>query len=353
MRTKGGGKKMGRTARMPEALILLVVSLLLLLILASACSTPGEKMRSAIDRGDGKGVSSMLKSGYDAKRADYDLTRAASNGNAEIVKLLLDAGASVNASNEQGKTPLMFASETGAVEVVKLLLEHNADVNRQADALVCEETFTGDVKLQQHSGTINGTFVRLSEQKGVGNNALSFAVLRGRADVVRCLIQNGADVGRIVVYKSAEMHMPYLTQLTSAMAVGCESIGVYGGHDVVFTRRERNGWLTNQRTVPDESATIKELAERSNDKGIQVAVRGASKSAPSPAVIPPEMSRILKELENRRNSETDSSTGLNTLPTKAITNSTTPPDILTTLKKLEDRRKAELDSAGTPNQGKQ
>ena len=51
----------------------------------------------------------------------------------EIVKLLLDRGALVEARNiTPGFTSLMFASENGHIEVVKLLLNHGAQVEAES-----------------------------------------------------------------------------------------------------------------------------------------------------------------------------------------------------------------------------
>jgi ankyrin repeat protein len=47
----------------------------------------------------------------------------------EIVKLLLEKGADVNASNENGETPLHSASKNGQFEITNLLLKNGADVN--------------------------------------------------------------------------------------------------------------------------------------------------------------------------------------------------------------------------------
>ena len=47
---------------------------------------------------------------------------ASANGHVEVVKLLLDKEANVNAADEGGWTPLHGASQNGHVWVVKLLL---------------------------------------------------------------------------------------------------------------------------------------------------------------------------------------------------------------------------------------
>ena len=49
----------------------------------------------------------------------------------EIVELLISYGADINATDKNGWTALMFASQNGYVESVKILLQYNADVNIQ------------------------------------------------------------------------------------------------------------------------------------------------------------------------------------------------------------------------------
>ena len=52
----------------------------------------------------------------------------------EIVKILIDAGASLQASDEDGLTPLMVAARKGNAEIVAALIEASADLDvRDAD----------------------------------------------------------------------------------------------------------------------------------------------------------------------------------------------------------------------------
>jgi ankyrin repeat protein len=56
------------------------------------------------------------------------LHTAALGGDAEVVKLLLDHGAEINARDqESGATPLAYAASLGRAEVVELLLDRGAD----------------------------------------------------------------------------------------------------------------------------------------------------------------------------------------------------------------------------------
>jgi ankyrin repeat protein len=67
------------------------------------------------------------------ERGRTALMQACRAGRAEIVELLLAAGAQVNATNHQGTTPLMYAKTAamgnGNLAVLRLLLAKGADIN--------------------------------------------------------------------------------------------------------------------------------------------------------------------------------------------------------------------------------
>lgn len=90
-----------------------------------------------------------------------------------LVRLLLDAGAPVNAVNSFGKTPLMYAAQADNAEVVRLLLAAGATVNaRTRRALSCTVQVTrGD------------------------RTALHYAAENAGLEVMRLLVKAGAETG--------------------------------------------------------------------------------------------------------------------------------------------------------------
>ena len=64
-----------------------------------------------------------------AKASDISIHDAAYEGNIEAVKQHIADGADVNAENQHGWTPLLFASANGHKEIVELLIGAGADVN--------------------------------------------------------------------------------------------------------------------------------------------------------------------------------------------------------------------------------
>jgi ankyrin repeat protein len=84
--------------------------------------------------GDAPMVDALLKAGADANSAKSNgataLMTAASSGNVDAVKMLLDRGANVNAKEAaHGQTALMFAAALNRDAVIKLLASRGAAVN--------------------------------------------------------------------------------------------------------------------------------------------------------------------------------------------------------------------------------
>ena len=100
---------------------------------------------------------------------------ASRTGRVDAVRLLLEAGANVNAADAyQQQTALMWAAAEGHADVVKALLEAGADPNRKAHVNAMEE--------RKHADHATGGFT-----------ALMFAVRNGHEEVARALIKGGAD----------------------------------------------------------------------------------------------------------------------------------------------------------------
>jgi ankyrin repeat protein len=63
------------------------------------------------------------------KEVEKSLNLVVDTGHKDVLELLLNNKADINAKNNQGETPLHFAVKSGFRNLAKLLLVHNADVN--------------------------------------------------------------------------------------------------------------------------------------------------------------------------------------------------------------------------------
>jgi ankyrin repeat protein len=90
----------------------------------------------AADYGHSEIIQLLLQAGADVnaphvKVQATPLQYAAESGRLDAVRVLLAAHANINAVDNQGRTPLMWAAKKGQVPVIQELLQHGADANLQ------------------------------------------------------------------------------------------------------------------------------------------------------------------------------------------------------------------------------
>ena len=117
--------------------LLLSLAFLLSLALLLPLARADQELLDAVNVGDIAHVRRHLEElGKDPNHHDpwekSVLIHASYNGHADIVELLIEKGADVNArSKHSGRTPLIAAAYHGNVEALAVLLAHGADVNVQ------------------------------------------------------------------------------------------------------------------------------------------------------------------------------------------------------------------------------
>jgi len=149
-------------------------------------------------------ASRLLRAGAKVKVSNrYDISPlylACVNGNPSMIELLLKSGADANSAGPEGQTPLMTVAHSGNVEAAKVLLAHGAVIDAKEDWR--------------------------------GQTALMWAVGQSHPDMVRELVEHGADVNmrsahqdwkRQVTAEPREKWMPQgsLTPLLFAARQGC------------------------------------------------------------------------------------------------------------------------------------
>ena len=117
-----------------------------------------------------------------------------SNEDFSVVKTLLDAGAKVDAADENGQTPLIFAAKVSPLENVKLLLERGAHINAQENRgmTALHYAVVGDDPDLVRLLLSKGALVNVGDQDQ--ETPLDAAVRYGKIDIARLLLANGSEV---------------------------------------------------------------------------------------------------------------------------------------------------------------
>ena len=170
----------------------------------------------AVHRNEAELVDLLLAAGADVSAANrygvQPISLAAENGNAGILAALLDAGADPNATLPEGETVLMTAARTGDAASIRALLVRGADPNAR-------DRFRGQTALMWAASRNNAAAVHALAELGAdphartesatrppngnrlfyappptGFTALTFAARGGHIDAMRVLLAAGADI---------------------------------------------------------------------------------------------------------------------------------------------------------------
>ncbi|MGD2135979.1 MAG: ankyrin repeat domain-containing protein [Gemmatimonadales bacterium] len=187
---------------------------LLLLCLVVSAATPAahaqtpqqdslEALLEAAGAGDVDRVRALLAYGVDlhagvsADRPATPLHRAAEAGRAEVIDMLLAAGANVNAGDVVGASPLHWAAQSGNRAIVELLLARGADAGNATDGGVTALHYVAESEAPgawDVAEMLLRNGVPVNEQDFEGATPLHYAARAGRRDIAERLVAAGADL---------------------------------------------------------------------------------------------------------------------------------------------------------------
>ena len=189
----------------------------------------------AATRGESDRVRALLDEGADIEATDKGRTAlmtAAKCGYTQIVQLLLNSGADVNARG-WGMTALGFAAKRDeTIDIVKLLLDYDADINLKGSK------FPLHVAAKEYCVAVLQLLIdRGADIEGAdmfGRTALHLAAIWGNERSARLLIENGAAIeaktllGEAVLFSAVCSGSSSVVKLLLEKGANVEAIGSIG-----------------------------------------------------------------------------------------------------------------------------
>jgi hypothetical protein len=156
---------------------------------------------AAVDKGQLSTVQELVENGANPdgrpRSKTTPLSIAVMDGNIEIAKYLLQKGATVDLQDRHGHAALMLAAASNQLECVRLLLANKADVEmRRHDGTTAllaaaEAEHSEMIELLLSQGGAN-----IDIQDGMGWTPLMLAVRTRNIQLVRLVLEKGANVGK-------------------------------------------------------------------------------------------------------------------------------------------------------------
>jgi ankyrin repeat protein len=269
--------------------------------------TPDDFVQSA-EKGDLKAIQLFLSAGMDCNTQSAKgltaLMAAAKNGRIDVVNKLLDQKANIDAQGTKGVTALMLAAENNQVEIVKLLLKKNADPNLE------DQTGWSALMKAVYQGNTGCVEALAARSRQEVNRGLLVAALTGHQEIVKILLDNGAEVdsraedGRtplmlaagkgdndLVAFLLKAGADPTLTDKSGASAA---SLAIAKGHKEIADRLQqapgppaagaspRNGVASRGAVAPSGSMSDKDLLlQPEGEKGAAPDSRGTASASKS------------------------------------------------------------------------
>lgn len=192
---------------------------------------------------------------------------AAGNGDFEIVKLLIEKGADVDAVSELGWTALHKAAENDRREVQTYLLDRGADVDIQSQS---GHTAISLAVSNNHPEVVKqlidrGANVHLASTNGWSPIQLAY----DSGEITRLLMEAGADGRRATndltpLYFAASRNSTETVQALIVAGVDLEQEQVNDTHNTALTIAVKNGHVDSARALLEAGANINHRSDRQN-----------------------------------------------------------------------------------------
>ena len=139
-------------------------------------------------------VAGLLATQGGVRPAGQSLLALASGGNIDVLRAALRAEANPNVTDEYGQTPLIEAAQKGRADMVELLIQARADINHKGYLGRTALIFAAE---EGHLDVVNVLLQHHADmdiKSDWGQTALTAALEKGYRDIAKVLLEAGVDV---------------------------------------------------------------------------------------------------------------------------------------------------------------
>ena len=254
------------------------ISLLAAVVFTAGILANGDHpLVQAAKRNDAATVRTLLRQRVDANAKEGDgataLHWAAYHGNTTITDQLIAAGARVEVANDLAITPLALAAENGHAAIVDRLLARGANPNAASA--------TGVTPLMRAARTGNVASVRALLAKGAQVNAaesdrqqtaLMWAVSQDHPEIVKALLENGADTRARTVVRRLTVMLDQGPPGVKTAREHAHQIDAGGSTALLFAAS--GGSVESAKVLLDRGADVNDTAADGNSALVLAAFAG-------------------------------------------------------------------------------
>lgn len=242
------------------------IVLLISSLIVFSQSAVAQNIFDAVDKSDMERVKILLLDNpecikqRDEKFGSTPLHKAASNGQIEICKLLIEKGADIQAINNSQETPLHFASYNGHLGVAKLLINKGVDIKQQGRQ--------GGSNLHMAAWGGHPEMIKFFIEKGINANIqdsnsdtpIIWAIFNKKINAMDELIKHGADlyppirIGRSILHLAAANGNKEVIEYLLNKGINIDVKSDYSNTPLFWTVFARN-W-DNAKTLIANGATL-------------------------------------------------------------------------------------------------
>ncbi len=242
-------------------------------------------LMAAASRNHREAAAALIEAGADVNAADDRgrtalILAAEGLGEKDLAALLIEAGADVDAEAENGRTALHIAVSRGRSELVSILINQGAGVN--ARLRINGEEYTPLYLAAQGGYTgIFSTLIDAGAEPGEkGGQALWWAVFRNRLEMAETLINAGVDLNSRLPASFAPTGREAFERLSESTEVTPLIVAVYFGRAKLVSLLIDAGADVNWKDEHGRTALAHALAKPHPDQEIVQALRDAGAESP-------------------------------------------------------------------------